>query len=75
MKVKLNERALVARINRKLFGDDQVLKKLRPNSRWLNDLGEFYLLDTRKNGIIGKHIDLVTLAKKIGVMTDYEELV
>jgi hypothetical protein len=75
MKKKITERALIGRINRKLASESQVLKKNRVDSQWINDLGYFYLVDFQRNTIEADHIDLPTLAKEIGVLADFEELV
>jgi len=66
-KVLVSKRALVQRINRKLAADDECLKKTR-GGRMQQEFGDFYLLDTRINGVIGKDVDPEELGRKLGVL-------
>lgn len=73
MKVKVSERALIQRINRKLKKEDgyQVLRKDRHGG--INSLG-YYILNTYNNFIDAHNIDLNQLAKELDVLSPYEEL-
>ncbi|MFE8034651.1 hypothetical protein [Thiohalocapsa marina] len=71
-KVPVSERALIARINRRLPGDVR-LKKLK-GDRWLSTMGRFYTLDERLNAVIDKFVDPEALAREIGALADYEML-
>ena len=71
----ISERALIQRINRNLVDEGQRIKKTR-EGRARRDLGWFYVL--HRNTVIEHHLglpDLVAMAKKLGVMADYENLV
>jgi hypothetical protein len=72
-KVQVSGRALLQRINRALAKDDQIVKKTRP-SKYFNELGDFYRLDTQVNGIIEKDVDLEALGRKLSVLADWEVL-
>ena len=74
MKKKLTERALIARINRKLANDSQALKKCRENSQWFNELGYYYIVDETLNTITAQNIKLDKLGKELGVLAEFEEL-
>jgi hypothetical protein len=72
--VPISERALLARVNRKLAPGMRV-KKTIPNSRAGQDLGTFYQVDLRRNFVIRKDLDLAALGRELGVLADYEALV
>lgn len=74
MKVKVSERALVARIRRKLEKDGRVLKAGRRDSRWYAELGGWYIVDTAKNAVTSKHCDLEKLGRELGALKDFEEI-
>ena len=70
-KVKVSARALLQRLNRVLVKDDECLKKGRdPQS----ELGEFYLIDTKRNFIVEKDVDIEALGKAKGVLKPWEVL-
>ena len=71
--VPVSERALIARINRKL-PEHEKLKKLR-GSRWEHDLGQYYIIDQNMNAILHKHIDIEELARELGALKPWESLV
>lgn len=66
--------AVISRINRRLAKKGQVLRSSRPNSRWLNDNGDFYIVDTDLNSIVAQHVCLDSLAIDEGVLADHEYL-
>jgi len=74
MKVPVTLRAILQRINRKLADDDKRLKKTRER-RWLHALGPFYVLNVDRNRVEQTHVDPVELARALGVMTAWEEVV
>jgi hypothetical protein len=57
-KMQISERALLARVNRRLVADDRMLKKCQVGWRWYADLGDYYCVDIRQNAITDKHVDL-----------------
>jgi len=78
-KAPVTERALLARINRKLKTEGRVLKVKRGN--WRNDIsGPYYLVDVKNNSVIAgasahNRIDLEKFARKLGTLEEYEEIV
>jgi len=72
-KVPVSERAIIQRINRVLAKDGEMLKKSRPN-KYINELGDFYRLDIRKNFIVEKDVDLQALARETKSLAEWETL-
>jgi hypothetical protein len=70
-KAGVTMRAVIQRINRKLAADDEVLKAVR-GERLRLDVGDFYIVDTRRNFITGKDIDPEALARELGVLKPWE---
>ncbi len=68
----ITERSLLARIKRRLSHDDLVIRKTRENSRWLNDLGYYHMIDVRRNALVGTHISLEEQAREEGVLKPAE---
>ena len=75
-RVPVGLRALMARIKRKFASADQghVLKAAR-GAQAHQDLGNFYVLDGRRNTILHKHVDPETLGRDLGVLHAHEKLV
>jgi hypothetical protein len=73
-KVKVSERALFARINRKIVEEDLVMRRCPATRRDYLNLGDFYLVNLRVNGLAGSHLDLEAYGREIGALKDYEEL-
>lgn len=73
-KVKVTEKAVVARIRRKLASDGESLRRCRPNSRSYHELGDWYTTDDRIGAVIHKGINIAELAKELGVLKDWEEI-
>lgn len=71
--VPVSKRALVQRINRKLAAEDKILRA--SVGAQAADLGAYYTIDTNRNAITGKSIDLETYGRKIGALADFEKLV
>jgi hypothetical protein len=72
--VPVSKRALIARLNRKLAADDEIVRTTRDNTRARQDLGEFYVVDTRHNGCNASDIDLEDYGRSRGVLAEYEHL-
>ena len=68
------ERALVARINRKLADESRVLRRCRRNSRWYDELGDYYMLNVRTNLIEAKRVSLEKWGREMAVLKPYEVL-
>lgn len=72
-KVKVSDRALLARINRLLDKQgDKLLKSRSERSRL--DLGDYYIIDASHNVITSKNIDLEKIGRELKVLKPYEEL-
>ncbi|MBB3103006.1 hypothetical protein [Azomonas macrocytogenes] len=74
MKAQITERALVARVNRKLTPRDTQLKRCSIDSTRHAATGSFYQIDLATGRVIADHLDLEAMARKIGVLADWEEL-
>lgn len=72
--VPISRRALIQRINRALAKEGELLKACRPNSRAYHELGEFYVVDTSANAIVGKDVDLESYARELKVLEKFEHL-
>lgn len=70
----VSERAMMARINRRLAKEGQKLCKTPPQSRWFNDLGAFHIVNENQNVIEAQHVDLEELAKELGTLKPGEVL-
>jgi len=71
--VPVTARALVQRINRKLAEHDLVVRKTR-GGRAESELGDFYTLNFRINGIVETRVDLEALGREEAVLRDWEHL-
>jgi hypothetical protein len=74
--VPVSTRALIQRINRKLAADDMIIRTAR-SERARVDLGQYYVVNTRINGIVApyKHLNLEDLGRELGVMAEWEHVV
>jgi hypothetical protein len=73
-KVPVEQRALLQRINRKLAHEGEVVKKARQGRRF-RELGEFYVIDVRRNCVTAKDVDLEAWGHKHGVLAPFEVLI
>lgn len=73
-KVTVTERALFARVDRKLAKEGQRLRRCKSDAKAFPELGAFYIVDTTTNTIATKNCELEALAKEVGVLADWEEL-
>jgi hypothetical protein len=77
-KVPVSERALIARINRKLKQEGRQLKTKRGN--WREDIsGPYYVLDVKRNAIVAggsahSRVDLEKLGRECGALEKWEVL-
>ena len=69
----ISERSLIRRVNRKLADDNQVLRMAR-GERAKRHVGEFYIVDTRRNFIVSKYINLLMFAREMGVLRPWEHI-
>lgn len=72
--VPVSERALFARVNRKLAKEGQMLRRCKESSRAFSELGHLYIVDTHTNTIIALNCDLESLAREVGAIAHWERL-
>ena len=72
-KVPVTMRAVIQRINRKLAPNMEKLLAAR-SERVRRDLGDYYVVDQRRNFLIHKDVDPETYAREIGVLAEWEKL-
>lgn len=72
--VSVSKKALIARINRRLAKDDEMLRTLR-GERDRHNLGDHYVVDVTRNLVVRKYVDLVDLGREIGALRGWERLV
>lgn len=71
----ITERALVARINRKLEKEGEILRRCRENSRWFTDMGRYYTVDIVSNAVGARGVsDLESFGRDLGVVKAFERL-
>ena len=73
-KVPVSMRALIQRINRKLAQDEQILRATRGDGRTRQEFGDYYIVNTRTNGVDANHVDPEELARELKVLRDWEEV-
>ena len=66
--------ALVARINRKLRPDGQMLRKTR-GDRSRMDLGSFWVQEISRNLCLDTFVDPETFGREIGVLGEHEHVI
>ena len=76
LKLPIDQRALIGRINRSLAADGKALRKLRhgERARCFKPVGHHYVVDTWTSGIVQTHVDLAAFARELGVLALHEEL-
>ena len=73
-KVKVTERALIARINRKLAKQDEKLLTCRESSPSFYTLGRYYVVNIYGNYVINQDVGLDELGREMGVLKPFEEM-
>lgn len=82
IRIRITERALFQRINRKLKQDGEKLCTARTDSA-KEQLGRFYVVETGQHarpkravssGVVHTDVDLEKLGRKLGVIQPWEEL-
>lgn len=76
-KKMVSERAVLARLNRKLAKEQQKVCTTKEDSRGFGETGRYYVVDLNRNTIVikGLHYDgLERLAKEEGCLKEYEAL-
>jgi hypothetical protein len=72
--VPVSKRALIARLNRKLRADDEIIKTTRGSTRARQEMGEFFVIDTRTRGMVADNIDLEDYGRSYECLQPYESL-
>ena len=70
--MRVSEKAVIARINRRLAHIEQKLHKSR---RWDSDIRNYYIIGWRFNTLVASYDSLEQVARDIGVLEDNETLV
>lgn len=73
MKIPISERALIARINRKLSPIGMVLKISRNNSQQEKFAGKYYTINTETNDLLLKDVNLKNYALFLGCLKEHEQ--
>ena len=71
--VPVSERALIARINRRLQKDGRFLRTARSRAV-ASSVGQYYVIDTDRNWIVWQNTDLEALGRELGVLQPWERL-
>ena len=74
MKIKISERAVIQRINRKLAKDNEKLKTLHETSQSIHNIGRHYIVDIYSGAILHTHQDVESLGREIGVLHNREKI-
>lgn len=73
IRLKVTERALYQRINRKLKHEGEQLRTTR-SSRTELELGRYYCVNVNHNYIAAHHVELEEWGREIGVLHPWEEV-
>ena len=68
--IPVSLRALIARINRALKHEDQMLEITR-GERWRASQGDYYIVDTKRNWMLHHHIDPEALGRELKVLAEH----
>ena len=69
----ISEKAVVARINRRLRRDGQMLRKTRGELA-RRDLGDYWVHELSRNLALETRVDPEEMARELGVLDKYEEV-
>jgi hypothetical protein len=72
-RIKITERALFQRVNRRLKQDGEKLSTARSDSVEI-EVGHYFIVNTNRNAITAQHVDLEKLGRELGVIQPWEEL-
>jgi len=74
-KVPVTMRSLVQRINRRLVKDDQQLRRPRGDGRARQNLGDYFVIDTRRNFVVTTDADPAALGRGLGCLQPWEQVI
>lgn len=72
-RLKITERALMQRINRKLKQDGEQLRTAR-TQQVETTVGHYFIVDMNRNAITTQRVDLEKMGRELGVIQPWEEL-
>jgi hypothetical protein len=72
-KTPVSRRALIQRLQRKLRHEGEMLVATR-SGRWRNELGDYHVVNVRRNAVVAQHVDPEALARKIGALKEWEKM-
>ena len=72
-RVKITDRALFQRINRKLKDEGEQLRTARTQDIE-SSMGRYFIIDLTLNSVIERNQNLEKLGRKLGVLQPWEEL-
>ena len=73
-KIGVTMRSVIQRLNRKLAADDEVLKVAR-GERMRQELGDYYVLNVRMNGVMHHDVDPEAMAREMGALKVWERVI
>ena len=71
---QVSERALIARINRKLSASGWERLRTSRGAQMEQNVGRHYILDLSHDVVIQTHVNIENLARELGTMTELENL-
>ena len=74
MKIRLSERLVLDRLNKALSKDHRRIKKCRLGTPAYQELGRYCLIDTQLKLILAKQVNIEDLARGVGSLKSYEEM-
>jgi hypothetical protein len=78
VKMRVTERSLIARVNRRLAEKHQRLHKTKGRyNRTRSGMGQYYIVDERRNVIVDHRMDegrLAHVARELGALAEWEEV-
>jgi hypothetical protein len=73
-KTPVSRRAVVQRLQRKLARGGEILVATR-SGRWRGELGDYHVVNVRRNAVVAKGFDLEEWARGQGAIKAWEKLV
>jgi hypothetical protein len=67
-------RSVVRRIGRKLAENQKLKRAGTKSAEWLEEHGQFFIVDKAKGTIIERDTSLEALARRLGALENYERL-
>jgi hypothetical protein len=72
-RLKITERALIQRLNRKLKQDGEQLRTSRSTQTEIT-VGRYFIVDIQRNFISTQDVDIEKLGRELGVIQAWEEV-